>query len=298
MFYVADGQARLSNIKAGTGNYDAVNLQQLNSAISAIDFSGYVPYAGATTNLNLGLNSLIGSSVILGANSWIYGQGTSADNYIEWLGTSNSISLKGATLSFVGDIDTCSISYDDAENLLIFGDSDITTDGDIFCNKLYYNSLSPAIDFSGYVTYTGAIDDVDLGVNNLDCYELNVNGNNITFGDDSESSSTRNTIKINNDGFSTPTGVDVDSAGEKIIIWDSTLYSIKTAIGFDYSKLWFQSSGNSSSKISFYTIGTTSTPAERMFIDADGDVTCNNNLITECLDFSTINPASQFSPMT
>ncbi len=81
-------------------------------------------------------------------------------------------------------------------------------------------------------------------------------------------------LTIGNAGLGLPTAEGTISAGDKLVMWNAAAPGHKAAIGLNTnSELWLQSSGNSANnKIAFYTSNNSTTPSQRMVINAQGQV--------------------------
>jgi len=152
---------------SGTINigFNGTNLQYVNGAGNLTTFpilTGYVPYTGATTNVDLGLFSLTSNSIkVIGDNS-TYGGTLSIKQsnvtsligvgYTELFGKTNRLGISFGA----GSIALLSNSILTAERTYTFPDASGT---------IALTSDIPIL--TGYVPYTGATTNVDLGTFNL-----------------------------------------------------------------------------------------------------------------------------------
>ena len=109
----------------------------VNADITADNFfgnwngsSGYVPYTGATKDVDLGVHDLKSAGTLQTGNITI-GSGEANVDY---------------TLTFNGDDNDCVITFDERGNLLDFGDTSLTTDGTVTIGAI------PNPDFQLYVS--------------------------------------------------------------------------------------------------------------------------------------------------
>jgi hypothetical protein len=152
---------------SGTINigFNGTNLQYVNGAGNLTtfpDLTGFVPYTGATTNLDLGINFITSSAIkVIGDNS-TYGGTLSIKQsnvtnligvgYTELFGKTNRLGISFGA----GSIALLSNSILTAERTYTFPDATGT---------IALTSDIPIL--TGYVPYTGATANVDLGTFNL-----------------------------------------------------------------------------------------------------------------------------------
>jgi len=142
--------------------------------------TGYVPYSGATTDLNLGTYSLFANSLnaqALGLNVPTGGGNPAITFYINSVST-GVISAGSSTLTFSAK-NTGGFQFQNPSNATIFSISNTGVLG----NGTYSYTLPSATgtlaltsNLSSYVPYTGATGNVDLGANNLTLQHLIANG--------------------------------------------------------------------------------------------------------------------------
>jgi hypothetical protein len=161
---------------SGTINigFNGTNLQYVNGAGNLTTFpilTGYVPYTGATASVDLGLFSLTSNSIkVIGDNS-TYGGTLSIKQsnvtsligvgYTELFGKTNRLGISFGA----GSIALLSNSILTAERTYTFPDATGT---------IALTSDIPIL--TGYVPYTGATQDVDLGAFKLNAQSLHIKG--------------------------------------------------------------------------------------------------------------------------
>ena len=207
----------------------------------ASDLSSYVPYTGATANVNLGLYAITSDAArVIGDNSTYGGVfsikqsnvigGLLGTGYTELIAKSNRLGISVGT----GAISYLSLSLLTAERTFTFPDASGT--------------LALTSNLSSYVPYTGATTNVDLGNYDLTVY-------NIKVGRGSGGIST-NTLLSYGGLQANTTGYHNVAIGTNALLLNTTGYG-NTAIGSTSSQSI--TSGFTNTAIGYQTLGNAST---------------------------------------
>jgi hypothetical protein len=169
------GNSPISTSGTITANFNGTNLQYVNGAGNLTTFpilTGYVPYTGATTDVDLGNFSATGNTSNF-RNSYINGTASVQGQLMikqAVLGSTNyagysSIYSTGSNITVISDV--AGTTYKSA--ILSFGSLTNNTDRTYaFPNASGTIALTSDIPIlTGYVPYTGATANVDLGTFNL-----------------------------------------------------------------------------------------------------------------------------------
>jgi hypothetical protein len=180
---------------SGTINigFNGTNLQYVNGAGNLTTFpilTGYVPYTGATANLNLGIYSFIANDGAYNTEmSPSYFGVENAAGTIFGLLEYNKLTLTNSTGAgstmivnaqglIFPDASVQTSSYTDAKARLALSLTTTGTSGVATYNNAtgVFNIPNYGSGLSGYVPYTGATTDVDLGAFKLNAQSLHIKG--------------------------------------------------------------------------------------------------------------------------
>jgi len=180
---------------SGTINigFNGTNLQYVNGAGNLTTFpilTGYVPYTGATANLNLGIYSFIANDGAYNTEmSPSYFGVENAAGTIFGLLEYNKLTLTNSTGAgstmivnaqglIFPDASVQTSSYTDAKARLALSLTTTGTSGVATYNNAtgVFNIPNYGSGLSGYVPYTGATQDVDLGAFKLNAQSLHIKG--------------------------------------------------------------------------------------------------------------------------
>ena len=159
---------------------NTLNIPNYGSALS-----GYVPYTGATTNVDLGTYTLTAKNLVINhasgsgvAASITKGGNGEALTISKTSGSGNAMSVSGGLTSLV-DLSLSSIS-----NATTDTDKFLVSDGGIIKYRTGAELLSDigGASASGYVPYTGATTNVDLGTRSISSGISTIVGDNSTSG--------------------------------------------------------------------------------------------------------------------
>jgi hypothetical protein len=154
--YPGPSSPSLSDMLIGTDVNDMLMTKNftISDIISVAGSSTYVPYTGATTNVDLGAYGITAQTLIKAGGlptEFLKADGTTDTNVVPYVGATNNLDLGGNDL-----IATTIIKSGGLATEFLKADGSIDS-----------NVYALASSLASYVPYTGATGDVDLGANRL-----------------------------------------------------------------------------------------------------------------------------------
>ena len=270
-----------SSFKNGdyNGLFVAVDGNKLTvTSIPDFNSSGldYVPYTGAITNVNLGLNNLYTNKININSdfgNSALVSQSLEPSTPTDYLALfyENGITPEASSILSVSNVDKA---------LMVQGDGGAYMMGRDVTNNIGFGMGTSSLG----TVFVGSTTDhsLQLRTNNITKATLTKTGDfslvgqRIALGSGSASGTS---VTLNNGGYTNPTAVNTIGAGDKIISWNST--GTKIAQGVSSGTSWFQAVSSGSGKIEFWN-GETGTGVNNFTIESDGDISVEEgDLVTK-----------------
>jgi hypothetical protein len=174
----AEGDYSLTQLSdviiTSASNNQVLRYNGSNWVNATIDLSGYVPYTGATGNVNLGSNTLLAAQIKATSSAGLSINANSGTQIAD-LGAGG-----GANMTLFGGLTGTSASFSSS----VTGNTIVKTGGtssqflkaDGSVDSSTYLTTSSAA--STYVPYTGATTNVDLGTNIISTSTVRINGDN------------------------------------------------------------------------------------------------------------------------
>lgn len=207
------------------------------------NLSSYVPYSGATSDVNLGINRLYSTGLTLSTSATAFAPGLTTLN-----GNSN-----GLTISLGTSSGGSTITY---SNQFLFS----TNVSNTYTFPNASGTVALTSNFDGYVPYTGATSSLNLGSNNITTTGLA-------------------TLKTIQAGTSTVAGVvALKSPGGVGFSFDSGSINLIASDPTEFRLLYGKGSGNSKSVIFSDTSLTLNTPRTYTLPDATGTIALTSNI--------------------